>query len=334
MAKVVANPSAVEKWLKILGRFSRSPFEPGASATIRRGKIEPPSSCEINAVDHCNLSCLDCNHAAPGIKERFSDPKAVSRDLSILAKCYRPRLIKVLGGEPLLHPNLKLIIDAVRESKICDNVLLLTNGLLLGETPDEIWDAVDGIELSVYPNTAITKKDMSWFRRKGLEHGTCVRAFYYEHFRVTMSMVGTDDSRLTRRIFETCKLGNEWGCHSIHNGYFYRCPQSIYISQVVNDSDLSQTSDGFRIEDSVDFKCELYRFLNSKNPLKSCRYCLGNIGKFRTHKTVERGDWLSLHRDPTEELVDFERLRRSETGAGNGGISLVEIDENSDFLSG
>jgi hypothetical protein len=32
--------------------------------SIAGGNIAPQYSCEINAVDHCNIACMDCNHAS------------------------------------------------------------------------------------------------------------------------------------------------------------------------------------------------------------------------------------------------------------------------------
>jgi hypothetical protein len=65
---------------------------------LEGGFIVPPTHLEFIVVDHCNISCRACNHASPALEKWFADPETVHRDLSILARYYRPRLVKVIGG--------------------------------------------------------------------------------------------------------------------------------------------------------------------------------------------------------------------------------------------
>jgi hypothetical protein len=54
----------------------------------------------------------------------------------------------------------------------------------------------------------------------------------------------------------------------------------------------------------------------SKEPLNACRYCLGGIGKLRANATLKTSAWTSAHYVPTEQLVDYDKLRdleKSET---------------------
>src|SRR5438045_9060842 len=86
---------------------------------------------EINVAEHCNLSCRACSHMSPVHVKSFADADVVARDLTTLAPSYHAKVVRLLGGEPLLHPDLGAVIDAVRGSGVCDRVTLVTNGVLL-----------------------------------------------------------------------------------------------------------------------------------------------------------------------------------------------------------
>ncbi|MEJ2038869.1 MAG: 4Fe-4S cluster-binding domain-containing protein, partial [Desulfosarcinaceae bacterium] len=181
-------------------------------------------SCEINAVDHCNITCLDCNHASPPLKAHFADPDRVYHDLSTLSKVYRADWLKIVGGEPLLHPDLPSLVDAVRRSGISKKILLVTNGLLLKQMPEAVWEAIDQLELSIYPETGLDEAKQMQIQEQARSHGVHLLRSTYSNFRRTFSITGTDDSNLVRRIYRTCKLANLWGCQSIHEGHLYKCP--------------------------------------------------------------------------------------------------------------
>ena len=134
--------------------------------TIEDRKITPPMSCEVNAVDHCNIACLDCNHAAPALPESYADPGSVHRDLARLAKVYKAGCLKILGGEPLLHPDLLSLVQAARASRISQTIRLITNGTLLHRMPDTIWSSIDELELSHYPEPELKEHHLRTIEKK------------------------------------------------------------------------------------------------------------------------------------------------------------------------
>ena len=100
------------------------------------------NACEINVVEHCNLSCRSCSHVSPAFRRTVIDPDALERDLSLLAEHYKVGTVRLLGGEPLLHPDLGAVVDAVRRSGIGERICVVTNGLLLPRMPRALWEAV------------------------------------------------------------------------------------------------------------------------------------------------------------------------------------------------
>jgi cyclic pyranopterin phosphate synthase len=276
------------------------------------GKIRQKHSCEVNVVDHCNLTCRDCNHGSPGVAERFIDPAQLYTDLSQLGRHYEPRTIKLIGGEPLLHPDLLEVARAVRMSRISRRLLLITNGLLLPRAPDELWDSINALEVSIYPNPGMPEDVIQWIRDKARKHGVEIEFLRFTQFRVQFSTRENQDENLTRRVFSTCRMANLWHCDSVHDGYFYRCPQSVYIPQLTGRENDTFEHDRVRIEDSRRFRQQLAAFRQSPEPLSACRYCLGTAGRTREHQLERKNRWGLTIEGAVEEMVDFPFLERAE----------------------
>lgn len=298
---------ALARWLPLFGYYSAQRI--GKSCYhLRRGKVEPPGNFEINAVDHCNLSCLDCNHASPAMPTKYADPALVFQDFSRLAKHCRAPGIRIAGGEPLLHPDFPELLKALRASGISNQLQVVTNGLLLEQLPEQTWELLDAIELSQYPQTALSPEKLQLIRRKADQHQVALSVWEHPEFHVMFALQGTENRELTDKIFRTCWIAQVCGCMSIHEGFVYKCPQSIYISRIVADAGLTPESDGLRISDDLGFKPRLLRFLAVEEPLEACRYCLGSVGRVRPHRLVPRDAWLSHQDHPLEDLVDLDRL--------------------------
>ncbi len=272
------------------------------------GKIIPPWHAELPVADHCNLACRDCNHASPVMPRWFADPAQVHRDCAVLAPLYRPRRIKVLGGEPLLHPALAEVVEAARKTGICDTFKLVTNGTLLDRLDARTWRAFDIVEVSLFPGVDRALEQIEEARRQAQSHGVKLEVNTYEQFRATFTLRGTDDPALTRKIFHACKIAWVWGCHTIRAGRLYRCPQSAYIQHLTK----LPEEEGIPIRAAPDFGARLFAFLNDREPLQSCTHCCGTVGTLREQVQVKRKEWWEGTGDvPTEQLVDRDWLERT-----------------------
>lgn len=297
----------------------------------RRGlfnrKIIPPNFCEIYAVDHCNITCMDCNHASPDVKTRIADPDSVFRDLSTLSRYYRAPMIKILGGEPLLHPDILALVKETRRSGISGKIRLVTNGILLPKMKDDVWKEVDEIEISVYPQTEhLLTSRMADIYQSARLHQVTIITYFYANFRAAFSTIGTADQALTRRIYNSCRYARLWGCQSVHEGYFFKCPHSVYIPDILDKAvSYDRREDGVGIIGSWSLSGKLRKFLSSRNPLRACRYCLGSVGRLRPHKLINTACLKSVYTTPIEEMVDYEKLLRFENGSEVFDIDRIQI---------
>ena len=272
------------------------------------GLIVPPTHLELPAVDHCNLTCGGCNHASPAMPAWFADPDTVYRDFSVLAKVYRPSFIKVLGGEPLMHKNLSGVLEAARAAGMGSRLMLVTNGVLLHKAPDAVWEQVDEMELSIYPGVEGVEDNARLAKERMKAMGKRLTVYRYGQFRATFSLKGTADQALIQKVYAACKMANYWGCHGVRDGYFYKCPQSMYAGRLAG---RIAESDRIALADRPTLQAELLAFANSLQPLAACAHCVGSVGIQEPHALPARGDWRSAIDRTSEELIDYDWLEKS-----------------------
>nr|WP_107909003.1 4Fe-4S cluster-binding domain-containing protein [Streptomyces chartreusis] len=272
---------------------------------LRDGKVFNPESLEVNAVQHCNLSCRTCSHLSPALAKSEIAPAALFDDLSALACSYTAKNVKILGGEPLLHSNLVGLIEAVRASGVTETVTVCTNGKALPKTTESFWRAVDAVLVSEYPGHELTLEQYEHINDMSATHAVDTRVYRYERFRESYSEIGADDPALVARIFETCKMAHDWQCHTVENGYFYLCPQASFIPKLIP-SPLQ--SNGIRISADEGFAQQLRDYLERDTPLAACGNCLGSAGKLMSHQQMRRSIWRNAQQKPTEELIDWSFL--------------------------
>jgi organic radical activating enzyme len=277
-----------------------------AGVRMENGKVINPEGLEVNATLQCNLRCTSCSHLSPLFGRENVDPAELHDTLAVLATAYHASFAKILGGEPLLHPDLTGVLEAVRASEVADTILVCTNGTRLDHAPDAFWAAVDAVEVSVYPSHPLSHADIRRFQERARRHGVDLLVNYYGHFRVAYSEQGTDRAPMIQEIFDTCKLAHVWHAHTVYRGWLYRCPQSIFLPRQVDRITWSHEADGIEISASPLLPTRLMTFLSGRSPLRACRYCLGSVGMAHPHTEAPRGDWRQPR--PTEEVIDHEYL--------------------------
>jgi GTP 3',8-cyclase len=260
-------------------------------------------TCEVNIVEHCNLRCRSCTHLSPVLPKHFVDPGALSSDLTTLARSYHTNVLKILGGEPLLHPDLLDVILAARQARVAEKVEIWTNGLLLPRMDRRVWESVDSVRISLYPGRSLKQHQLD--RCIDLAHRSNVPLRYkrYETFQESFSEQGTDDPSLVKRIYATCNEAHRWRCHTVANGWFFKCPQSYFIPRGMSFGQEATYRNGIKIDDSPEFRDRLMSYLTSPEPLPACRNCLGSSGKWVEHQQVRREEFRPAQGHPTEDLI-------------------------------
>jgi organic radical activating enzyme len=292
------------------------------SYRVKNGKIQS-EHCDLNIVHHCNLSCKACNHASSRQAKIFTDPEKLFTDLLLLGRYYQPERIYLLGGEPLLHPRLLDVVDAVRNSGICRRIRILTNGVLLHRMPEYLWRRIDQIHVSVYPGFEPAPAKRDHFEKLAKQHSVDLHYQYYDFFRETFSELGHTDPSLVARIFKTCRSVHDYKCHTLENGHFFRCSQSAFFPRIMrgNNGPIDHNIDGLNLAAGKRVLDDLLGFLNSDHPLFTCRHCLGSAGRIFPQKQVPRH--LVYPPRSMEALLDWRRLRYLEKEGRKEGAAIA-----------
>lgn len=118
-----------------------------------------PLKLDIHAAEHCNLNCLGCTHFSTLAKPEFCDLKQLEHSMQKLSRFRKSfGTLQILGGEPLLNPDLCEMMSIIRRYFKEQTLTLVTNGLLL-LSPDKLpvgfWEACRKyrvvIKLTRYP---------------------------------------------------------------------------------------------------------------------------------------------------------------------------------------
>jgi hypothetical protein len=227
---------------------------------------------EIHVVDHCNLDCVGCSHDSPFMPRQMEEPDRLARALSVLWRSYRTRLVKLLGGEPLLHPNIDEIIRVTKEMTNA-RIRVVTNGMMLKRLHHRLR-GIDEIHISSYPSGVIPTDDDARSIAASLNASITIQRFH--HFRWVQTCAREDDA-LTERIFNACQMFHTWQCHTLRNGWFYACPSTATWAR----------ADGMGVnllDEGADCQMKLGRLLTRQTPLESCEKCLGSAGELNEHR--------------------------------------------------
>ena len=94
---------------------------------------------EIYLTNGCNLKCRFCSHFNP-YRKGIVPTESLIGSMETWSKKVSPKKFGILGGEPLLHPELDSIVRKARECWSQARLILTTNGLLLPKRGTALLD--------------------------------------------------------------------------------------------------------------------------------------------------------------------------------------------------
>jgi hypothetical protein len=246
-------------------------------------------SLEYSAAYHCNLRCASCSHASPYAPKGFPHVESFRADLAALGAALRTDVLRILGGEPLLNPEVAALLRTARESRIAARVMVTTNGLLLHEMADAFWENVDLVLVTAYPETEA---------RLALDRiGAKARAFGVElfvervpEFRGMILTAPQPRDWVTDLVYRSCRDVHEHHCHMLHEGRLYRCPLPpflpSYLCKIGVDA-YDPVADGLDLHGPGDLLQRLREFLLSGTTPYSCAWCLGDLARREPHRQLD-----------------------------------------------
>jgi organic radical activating enzyme len=113
----------------------------------REGKVHLPT-LEFYIVNGCNLKCEFCCHLNP-YRKGFIPLEELECWFKEWSKKLMPRRVRLLGGEPFLHPQLIEVITAARKYWTKSDIHITTNGLLLSNLAEEKLNALQKLNILI-----------------------------------------------------------------------------------------------------------------------------------------------------------------------------------------
>lgn len=239
---------------------------------------------DLNVVEHCNFSCVNCSHASPQAAPWFMPLDMIERDLLALKPFVNFRNLQLVGGEPLLHKELAEIMRLSKHIRIDSTLIVITNGSLLPRMPEEFFKELEYLQISVYPTLDRGIIQLAEDKAKQYGFGLGIREFteFHRQFRKEPN---------DGQHFATCHWKSD--CYTVHRGHFYLCPQSAFFPK--NFMAAQDEIDGLQLTDLTEEK--LKAFLNRAEPLHACKMCCANEMRPAPWREAKRKEWLTVSKE-------------------------------------
>ncbi len=267
--------------------FSTAPI-PIDAAKPRLDYLE----CDVSHV--CNLNCKGCaNFSSLSTGNKFYNIDQFKTDLLKLKDLFWGiAKIRLLGGEPLLHPDLPAYAEIARDVFPDCDLRIVTNGLLIPSLSDtalrQFRELGCGIEISAYKPTLRMRKEID---RK--LQGAQIDYLFSVPMRIFFKTILSEPHADGNQAFQNCMFSN---CHMLMENELAPCSYACCIRRLNR-----RFGTNYPENDSIDLSGPLpdgWKIIAYfSNPHELCRYCStcpvpmrwqGN----RPTKNTEKTDWL------------------------------------------
>lgn len=229
---------------------------------------------QVHLTDKCNLNCKGCGHyCSIATEANLLDADKYERDIQrIKDKFWGVERLYLLGGEPLLHPDVNAIMEKTRAVFPDSDIRLSTNGLLLPKQGEKFFDAVKQynvhIEISLYqPTLKLLKEGLEeLLKDKGVWETTILQGPRDLFFKQKL----LKENKNPEKAFLNC-VSNR--CYFLRNGYLSVCP-GVYLNNIFCEKfGLEQQfePDGIDLYDDSISGWEINERLSK--PSSACAYC-------------------------------------------------------------
>lgn len=205
--------------------FSKEQLTKEDSARILTpyNKLEQLYHLDIHILDECNIKCKGCAHFAPLVEnDVYLTMDEFTKNLDRLKELI-PNInqIAILGGEPLLHPDLCEILKYTRKIYPYSEIDLVTNGTMLLSSKQELFDTIVAnnirVNISLYPVFKVVVE--KW-----------VELLNKNHVWYNIAEFSTFERRLwPEPVFDGAKMTKKCGHDLImRHSHIGRCPMVMF----------------------------------------------------------------------------------------------------------
>lgn len=226
---------------------------------------------EYHVADHCNLNCKGCFHFSSLVESKeFPAFEQFKMDINRLNELFdNIGIIRLMGGEPLLNPELPRFISEARKAFPKAKIHLLTNGILYKKMEGSLLQVLRAcnveLQVSLYMPMVDKKNEMEkLFRAQGIRYWI---SNPITHFGKYLNLEGTSNPR---EAISGCHASR---CTFLQKGFIARCPLPFNIQHFNRrfGYNISMEHDRIGIHAPTAEGYAVKRKL--RLPMESCRYC-------------------------------------------------------------
>ena len=229
---------------------------------------------EVPVTDCCNLNCRGCLFASnltQGTGSRHVSLEQLEQDAKRMSELfYDIPWIRILGGEPLMHPDITKIFKCYRKYFPDSEVDLCTNGLLIPKMTEEFWKTVREERISIHisgykPVYNLLDKIDCILKEQNIPYAVLKREEFLKYYTKNA------DNDM-KKSFEKCIAS---GCYEVYRGKLSTCSAVIAFekfNQIFGtDYRITENEDWFDIHRQDMDAWEVKKKLES--PSYACKYC-------------------------------------------------------------
>lgn len=230
---------------------------------------------EVLVTNYCNLNCKCCSHFSNIVTEKtlLSVDEFETYLIQLRKKVREIDRFELLGGEPLLHPQLDRFVLLTRKYFPGAHIVIVTNGLLILKSSQELIDAMVSCNaaffISQYQPTREKIADIVRFLEEKRINYTITPP--KTHFESVLTCKEENGKKAFKKRFKDGCV-----CHSIAKGRVYICPtiERFYEAQEflnihIEENELKDSSLDL-MSDDVD-GWDMLKYFNTPAPI--CKYC-------------------------------------------------------------
>lgn len=245
----------------------------------KNNKFKPHTKLDsfvIHVVDECNLRCWGCDHFAPLAKGGYIKLQTLEKDLTRISQLTNNdvKAICLMGGEPLLHPDL---IEILKISRYClpyTEIVIMTNGILLNRQKDNFWHACNDNRIKIINTKYPIKLDYESISQKAKKFNVMFEIYgdvtHTISYHIPLNLNPADEITGTKNWLE-CFHANRF--RMLKDGKLYPCtiaPNIIHFNKFFNKKIPLHADDGIDIYKATNLQ-EILNFLAC--PIPCCKNC-------------------------------------------------------------
>lgn len=229
---------------------------------------------EVPITDNCNLNCKGCLFASNlSVCDRKSQDvplESLKNDAKRMSELfYDVPWIRILGGEPLMHPDIIQILEYYRQCFPCSEIDLCTNGLLIPKMEDNFWACIKKNRISIHvsgykPVYKMLNRIDAILKEHAIEYVILKRDRFFKYYTES-------DIHDMNWNFDNCIAS---GCYEVYRGNIFTCSAVIAFQRFNNSLNmnyiLTEGKDYFALNSEADaFKIKQ----KLESPSNVCKYC-------------------------------------------------------------